>query len=229
MENYILKKAGFTLSEVLITLGIIGVVAALTIPNLLQNKAKEETVAKLKKEYTSLAQAVKLSEADNGPNADWDWGTLNDSVSIRASFDKCWAPYLRISKYCNTYADCGYKSNSIKYFNSNHALNVVDVNSQTAVLLSDGSLFIARNYSDTTKLIYADINGKNEPNVLGKDIFWFQIHPQKGLMPWGYNSAGAYYSSTVNDDCNKTVTTGNYCTAKIMLDGWKISDDYPWD
>lgn len=63
---------GFTLAEVLVTLGIIGIVAALTIPTLVANYRKKVVVSKLKKVYSDLQQAVKLSEADNGTCDTWD-------------------------------------------------------------------------------------------------------------------------------------------------------------
>src|SRR5574344_1882726 len=66
-----LKKAAFTLAEVLITLGIIGVVAALTIPTLVNNYQEKASVTKLKKLYSIVSQAVKLAEVDNGPIEDW--------------------------------------------------------------------------------------------------------------------------------------------------------------
>ena len=54
-------KKGFTLAEVLITLGIIGVVAAMTIPNLITHNQKEETVTKLRRAISVFNQAYKLS------------------------------------------------------------------------------------------------------------------------------------------------------------------------
>ena len=60
------RKIAFTLAEVLITLGIIGVVAAMTMPALIGNYQKKQTVSALQKAYTTLAQAVKLSELSNG-------------------------------------------------------------------------------------------------------------------------------------------------------------------
>ena len=56
----------FTLAEVLITLGIIGIVSAATIPIMLTNFKKRETVAKVKAAYSILSQAVKLSVEENG-------------------------------------------------------------------------------------------------------------------------------------------------------------------
>ena len=59
-------QVGFTLAEVLITLGIIGVVSAMTIPNLIAKYQKEQTVVKLKKAISILNQAYKLSYDDVG-------------------------------------------------------------------------------------------------------------------------------------------------------------------
>ncbi len=64
-------KNGFTLAEVLITLGIIGIVAALTMPSLIQNSKRQETSARLKKFYSTMSQALIMAELDNGPIKDW--------------------------------------------------------------------------------------------------------------------------------------------------------------
>ncbi len=67
-------KKGFTLAEVLITLAIIGVVAALTIPTVVRNYQKQQTVVKLKKVYSVLNQAFNNSQAENGMYQTWDIG-----------------------------------------------------------------------------------------------------------------------------------------------------------
>lgn len=59
-------KLGFTLAEVLITLGIIGVVAAMTIPTLISNHQKKQTVVKLQKAISVMNQAYKLSYDEVG-------------------------------------------------------------------------------------------------------------------------------------------------------------------
>ena len=64
-------KKGFTLAEVLITLAIIGIVAAMTIPTLVNNYRKKDTTAKLKKFYSTMIQAIQLSELENGTSANW--------------------------------------------------------------------------------------------------------------------------------------------------------------
>lgn len=66
------REAAFTLAEVLITLGIIGIVAAMTLPALMANGRKQETVARLKKFNSMMLQAILLSENDNGPYEYWN-------------------------------------------------------------------------------------------------------------------------------------------------------------
>ena len=63
--------SGFTLAEVLITLGIIGVVAALTIPTLVANHRKKTVEVSLAKFYTTMNQAIKLAENDYGEMTYW--------------------------------------------------------------------------------------------------------------------------------------------------------------
>ena len=66
------RKAAFTLAEVLITLGIIGVVAAITIPTIAKNYYKHTLEVKLAKTYDDLSDAIKKSELDNGRYRYWD-------------------------------------------------------------------------------------------------------------------------------------------------------------
>lgn len=107
------KKVAFTLAETLITLGIIGVVAAMTIPNLITTHQKKVTVTKLQKSISVLNQAYKLSVAEQGqPEVD---DILN--MQIEDYFYKYWAPYLKHATYCETPMDCGYTSRFFERLN----------------------------------------------------------------------------------------------------------------
>ena len=65
-EVGMIKFKGFTLAEVLITLGVIGVVAAMTLPSLIANYKEKEVITKAKKDYSIVLQALKLAQADAG-------------------------------------------------------------------------------------------------------------------------------------------------------------------
>lgn len=216
-----ITKKAFTLAEVLITLGIIGTVAALTIPTLINNKAKQETVTKLQKSYTTLSQAVKLSEQDNGSNANWDWGTAGNASSIRNSFDTYWRPYLKVIKDCDNTNNCGYGDGYFYIKDKSQHTSLVGPNN-IAELLSDGTLLELYN-DGTHKIIYVDINGSLAPNILSRDVFSFVLDPQKGFVPYYYNSG----SPIINANCT-TTSNDMGCAAKIMIDSWQIKDDYPW-
>ena len=95
---------GFTLAEVLITLGIIGIIAAMTLPALVNQYQKQVTVSKLKRFYTSVKQVETQVKADFGElnyvtNSFYPNGDL-------VVIDKFFKPYLKISKVCNN--DCIY-------------------------------------------------------------------------------------------------------------------------
>ena len=79
-----------------------------------------------------------------------------------------------------------------------------------------------------------DINGAKSPNRLGKDIFMLELDEKKNRIKfWNQGQTNNQLKSNTGGgyQCTKG-TNGNHaggnCGAKIMQDGWKISDDYPW-
>lgn len=72
-----MKHFAFTLAEVLITLGIIGVVAAMTLPALVQNYKEQETVTRVKKFYSVFSQAYAQAILDNGTIDNWGFQILH--------------------------------------------------------------------------------------------------------------------------------------------------------
>lgn len=77
------KKCAFTLAEVLITLGIIGVVAAMTIPTLMANIKAHQYSAKFKKTVSTLSNAAKMSQAQYG----FDYSGLTDKCNAKSGTD----------------------------------------------------------------------------------------------------------------------------------------------
>ena len=91
MKSYNLKF-GFTLAEVLITIGIIGVVAAITIPGLITNIQHRDYSAKLKKFYSTMKQAIISAEDDFG-----DVGTWDKTLTNKEFIQKYLGPYIKLS------------------------------------------------------------------------------------------------------------------------------------
>ena len=153
-------KKGFTLEEVLITLGIIGIVAAMTMPALIQKHKKQEASARLKKFYSMMSQAVMQSEIDNGKIDTWDKTPLEydeNKVGLPNSDDTS----VFFKKYLAQY---------IKYLSAD---KIEDGSGRFRVTLRDGSVMYLINGSCTD--IAYDVNGDRQPNITGIDEFYFLI------------------------------------------------------
>ena len=223
------KKVAFTLAEVLITLGIIGVVAAITLPTVISNYKKQVTVSKLQKAYSTINNAFKQSEAANESSEFWDDPFVTGSQPY---FEKYFKPYLNGAKQCFSYQECGYKEVCpYKFLNNDEDPFVTSMdahslkNDRFAFYLPDGTFYwiltgagSSANYAPIS-ILYIDINGGDGPNIISKDVFQFTRKTGKGIYPRCYQ----YSRDSVNYDCQNV---GSCCAAKIMQDGWKIT--YPF-
>ena len=220
------RRVAFTLAEVLITIGIIGVVAAMTIPNLIQENQKRATVTKLQKGISVINQAYKLSFDEQGePDSAFDMGA-------EEYFKQYWQPYLKVVTYCDLYSTCGYnRSAPFRDANNNNTTrNVVLENSRTSFYTADGLLYIILIGAKSDGVFYEnnqimiDINGGELPNKYGKDVFFLErIEDGLGVRPYGYGMT----DTEINENCSKK-GKGQYCAEKIRRAGWRIENDYPW-
>ncbi len=186
------------MAEVLITLGIIGVVAAMTLPTLIQKNEERVTVTKVKKFYSVINQALLMAIKDNGYVDEWNFLSEKEEDEDFGKADKLAVylkPYLKISKDCGSESGCIAPQN-YKLFNGT-LWNSYDQSTQYyKMILADGSYLWLRTsgtnctvtdggYQNVCGLIWLDINGKNSPNVIGKDVFSFvllknRVMPHKG-------------------------------------------------
>lgn len=218
------NKLAFTLSEVLITLGIIGVVAAVTIPTVLQKTQEQQTISALKKAYSTLSNAYTQSVKDNGTPD--EWALVDDQDGSKPMIDKL-APYLKVTKTCDGYTpndDC-FPSDPYKTLNNS---DLYPLNSNyPGAKLADGTL-IAGIVSDpdcptwpvgnNTLLqnvcghYFVDINGFKKPNQFGKDTFGFLL-TKNGIIPMGTQQEnGGGFSG----GCEAAGADGLNCTAWVI-------------
>ncbi len=240
------KKVAFTLAEVLITLGIIGVVAAMTLPSLINNYQKKETISKLKKVYAMLCNTTSMAVAEYGDTYGWEVGNNLNWATSKDFAEKYMIPYLKVAKVCenNSTSDCNYP---IKRLNGQSFNNYESFVPSYRFYLVDGTFVCVvanrtyPNLHDKLVQIIFDINGPKNPNKVGKDIFFLEYF----VKPHELNTAAKEYTGKIlpanldyksrstilgtgnNDFCNKS-KDGKGCLAVIFIDGWEIKDDYPW-
>ncbi len=219
-------KFGFTLAEVLITLGIIGVVAAMTIPTLFTIYRKNTTVNKLKKSYAELAMAIKLSEYENEDVSGWDMTLSSDKF-----INQYLKPYIKHNeqKASQINNKLHYKFPNGKNFN----LAILTNGETSTFTMQNGAILFVDNWFDkTTKRrgIAIDINGIEKPNIRGIDVFEFFISNIDGLQPKGYDIPLADIQNPNKQySCSDSGNSEAYsCTAWIVKNNWKIPPNYPW-
>ena len=225
------KKCAFTLAEVLITLGIIGVVAAMTMPALIQNHRNSVVEARLKKFYSTMNQAVMLSEVDNGDKREWyqdlagaqiddEGNPIAGSSEFEKWFNKYLMPYLNDIK-----SETLSNGTFIVYFADGSALATVSSG------WSRDWYFYPSNAAKCMK--------KTREQANGICRFSFAFNPCTGQSAWKYHEDKGFEPTKYLWDGTEELlysgcegTVGNsvphsMCTALIQYNGWKIPKDYP--
>ena len=232
----IIKKCAFTLAEVLITLGIIGVVAAITIPGLNQAYKNQAAATKLRKFHSMMNQAIRMAENDYGDKKDWldahqgcdyirpefvkydvEDNPVAGDTQTEKFFNKFFAPYLKISH--------------VKHLS----------NGSFVVYFPDGSALSPGPDYPTTKCynwMYFPENPdrcgytKNtfEDKQGGKCRFSFTLRLglRENQQPFGFQPF--YYGNELPSRAKLRSDCTNYgtsCTALIKYDGWRVAPDYP--
>ena len=177
------KINGFTLAEVLITLGIVGVVAAMTMPALVANYQKKSLATQTQKFYSMMSQAVKQYMADEGvddlrntPLASDNYGYEYDSPEAIASIRDFVTKYLKVAEECDHEANNCFAEKYRAWDGGEAEYNfTTDTNrdNDRDYVLTDGSVIrIGYNYPID---LYVDVNGKKGPNRVGYDLWSMSI------------------------------------------------------
>lgn len=234
-KNSINKKNAFTLAETLITLTIIGVIAALTIPNLISKYQKHSYVVGLKKAYSQLQNAMKMIPITQGcPAGDFDCAGWNgDPINIEgqdfeeSSYNKkvyLLSKQFKVNKLCyNNSPDvlCEKIINDLFYYNP------------MAVFIANDGVIWGSYFGYEGVMV--DINGLKPPNLLGRDQYIFNVNTYDSYLskstvvsPYGsklyadiFNNQEYYwrennYCTTENVNKNGEGGKGAYCAGRVL-------------
>ena len=189
-------KAAFTLAEVLITLGIIAVVAALTIPALINNFNHKALEAQFKKSVSTISQVVIKTKTDMGIDNLTEYCTYYNSTDQRyKNLAKCYKNlynnYLMLNEKQNNYTGTLHgitRKDTIKTYNGKQDFAFDNGNSSTLTtpihfptVMPDGS-YLNFHINESQMNIGVDINGGKKPNKLGHDIFIFRLNKQNDFL-----------------------------------------------
>jgi type II secretory pathway pseudopilin PulG len=224
MEILTMKKEAFTLAETLIAIGIIGVVAALTIPTLIKNYQKRVIEVNLKKTYAEIQNVIKQSEADNGSFEGWDYSYKYASEGFAKTY---FQPYIQLEPCRN---NCTVKSGLDGV--SPYLIGV-------AYYTKDGRLMqIHWGYDQMRNFhaIYLTVNGPVGRRVMGQDVFQmvavaYGNTGEKVIEFTNYPSIrpSKWPDSWVPLNCFNKDAYGIFCGEWIRRNGWKFPKNYPFE
>lgn len=229
-------KRGFTLAEILVTLGIIGIVAALTFPTLANNWQRKSYVTQLHKVYNEFQQGfVQLMDEHQAQNV------VEAGLYTGSSYEKNF-----ITHYFDVTQDCGTTSGSCfasRYKTINGGSGTITTSGYHA-LLSNGAVIAFNidginkgdeNTEDFVGTIFVDVNGQEGPNVGGRDMFKLYFYADgtvddAGVNPNCRKNGGTCYGGGTprskrdsNFNSCKTSLVGEGCFGKIINDNWVMN------
>lgn len=233
-------RSAFTLAEVLVTLGIIGVVSAMTVPSLMSNYRNQSYTTQLHKVYSEFQQAAQSQiTSKNAVNL------LEAGVRSDAAMGTFLANQFKIVKTCTgSPSDCL----ATNYRNINGgSVTVFSDSTAPCVVIASGAAICAK-YSvssatvDGTFLnidyiqnlvgdLIVDVNAQKGPNIVGRDLFVLGIYsdgslnsalpglrPQQAGAPILTNLAKCKSASTMSRQSNAA-----YCFNEILDNNWKMN------
>ena len=215
-------KNGFTLSEILIALTVVGIISAVTVPVTISNYQRKALVLDLKKAYLDMDYNLTILQSENlrGKLSSSRFGKtktevrdfLNENFKVTKNCDEtaqpCFASsYKSISK---TSEDLSLSGGSCILTKSGYALYVIPApdSSQPAV-------------------VYIDVNGAEPPNTGGRDMFKFNIYEDYSIDVISPDEKLTGTAKTTREtlftkNCT-TSTVGQGCIGKLINDDWKIN------
>lgn len=211
----------FTLAETLITLVIIGIVAAMTIPVLVNSFNDKMYISALKKNYSVFSNAFKMASILDGNNIEY-WQHIDGDVDILYNNYTYIKKHLNIIRECKNIPGCwsvektkkpnGVAANSANEIGIGGKIVTFTLNDGTNVCLDyynqeDTEILfgVSQNPLDNPLIVWVDVNGDKKPNKMGKDVFSFVL-TKRGLVPSG-----------IDNDSGNCKTTGYDCRAKELI------------
>ena len=228
-SHFSLKSAAFTLAEVLVTLGIIGVVSAMTVPTLMQNYQRQSYVTQLHKTYNEMSQALLRYQTDR--NA---LNLREAGMSSQAEVNNFISSYFKVVNSCldsSTVTPCFANQSEYKKISGATASgfdNDADGLGMSFVLANGTSIRPWLSNGRNFIVMVVDVNGQKGPNILGRDFFDMCIDVN-GNIDTCLSNGGTFphteaqRETEFNDVCIADSASIAGCFGKILNDNWQMN------
>lgn len=180
----------FTLAETLVVIGIIGVVAALTLPNLNNSTGDKERITKVKKIYSNLVEAVDRAQVVYGPLNGWITNDMSSANSTKMFAERI-TEFMKLSKVCGQVTKSGcFTNGKHRMQRGSESSNIEENELVYKVITADGTsigfIYYIKEDGTISSDTIVDIDGPNKgKNQTGYDLFQFYIKDDSFLPAGG--------------------------------------------
>ena len=240
------NKSGFTLAEVLVTLGIIGVVSAMTVPTLMQSHQRKTYVTQLHKVYNEFQQATTEQITERHA-----MNLTESGVRSTANLATFIQEHFRTVKQSTNHLDCMGNETGNNFTNMNGSAATISGNDWQCYVLASGSAICGRyqvsvasrpgengaielnanHIPDLIGDLIIDVNGKQGPNVVGRDVFIAGIYKDGSLnsanpklleVPRPGESVPTNLSKCQSATSIARQTDAAYCFHELLQNNWEM-------
>jgi len=226
MKNmYFRKESGFTVIEILTAMGIVGVIACMTIPGIIMNVRDAQYKVAWEKAFSSFSDVIKGVKKDN-------CGQVKGAAANGDEFKDKLLPYLQYTGHAYYGVRPSYTPSGYKKLNGNDLTPDIDLPLYPSIQLTNGMIIYVVNfspdcsYNDATYItnqcsdIKIDVNGKKGPNVQGRDLFSINVFDDTVLPAGcsGVKNCNDYWTvaMTCNPGSTASDNSGSGCSAKYL-------------
>ena len=252
-HHFFNQKFGFTLAEGLITLGIIGVVAAITIPNIVAKYQHKALESQFKKSFSVISQVILIAKNSLGVDK---FGNYCAKFNLESGkyelapecYSNLYNNYIKINSTpdnfdYSTTARYMKRTDTIKTYNNKQIFSINSVSSafgdtiHFVTAMPDGT-YLNFQINEASLYIGVDINGGKKPNILGHDIFVFKLNKQTDMItslgkPANYTDdeieAGNYEDWQANSAGNPCSLDSNQEGNGLGCSYYALMDKCPYD
>ncbi len=207
-DTFGIRRCAFTLAEVLITLGIIGIVAAMTMPSLIAKHQEKQWVTSYLRVYSLLENAYRMVQNEDGTYENWSGVTITtnkddgkpdrDNADTTALYNFMIKPYFQLNgtflkgSRGNCMPEKSYELDGQAY-TTNFDGELINGKYTAVSLVSGECIALGHAFGD----FFVDLNGKKRPNTLGKDqfVFSFDVMKPERIKP---GSPSRWWTDTAN-------------------------------
>lgn len=229
---------GFSLTEVLIAMTVIGIISAITVPVVIGHYQKQSLLSLIQKNYSDMEQNLTILQTENYSKGLYH-SILNqkEGKTVENTAGQFLTEYYKVKKDCGTTAQPCFAA-AYRDISTGTATNfscagyTISTNNGTAICIIPANIAkeIKEGETEETETknpakVFIDINGTEDPNISGRDLFTFNIYEDFTIDEVDPTLSSSDKTAKRTEVAAKCITSkiGEGCLSRLLNDNWKMN------